>query len=47
MELTDFRARWGKLEKETRRLVIMAEISKIRINNSMVPNFVMEVDHTL
>ena len=26
---------------------IMADISKIRIKNSMVPNFVMKLDHTL
>ena len=26
---------------------LTADISKIRRNNSMVPNFVMKVDHTL
>ena len=26
---------------------MMAEIFRIRMNNSMVPNFVMKVDHTL
>ena len=30
-----------------RQLVLMSDISKIRINNLMVPNFVIKIDHTL